>query len=76
MSNEDEIKTGTKFTMVGRKNKSVWTVKDIWITKNLKGDIVKTRYVASHTFLGQEVFDYDVLGTTIKRGFLKEGELK
>lgn len=71
----NEIKIGTKYKGRGKFAK-IWIVKDIWTTTNAKGELVKTRYVASHTFLGQEVFDYDVLPITIQRSIYENGELK
>lgn len=59
---------GTQYIPHGRKNKTPHTVVDYLTTTNLKGEVVKTRYVSSHKFLGQEVFDYDVCEVTIARG--------
>ena len=61
---------GTVFKPIGKHSKEC-TVIDIYITKNLKGEIVQTRYVATHEFLGQKVTDYDVVAVTIARGFIK-----
>lgn len=43
------------------------TVTDILTTTNSKGDVVRIRYVATHTFLGGLVTNHDVLETTIAR---------
>ena len=48
------------------------TVTDIYKTYNATGDLVKTRYVASHEFMGQTVTDYDVVGTTIARNLIED----
>jgi len=61
---------GTVFTPIG-KNRSECTVTDFLVTRNLAGEIVKTCYVASHQFLGQTVFQYDVCSVTIARGIKK-----
>jgi hypothetical protein len=37
-------------------------------TYNGKGELVKTRYVSEHEFLGQTVTDNDVVPVTILRG--------
>ena len=63
---------GTKFVRVGRKHARVETVTDFLVTRNLAGEPVQTRYVATHQFLGQEVTDSDVLETTIARGLVSE----
>ena len=48
------------------------TIRDYYITRNLAGDIVRERYVASHEFFGQLVFDYNVPDTEVARGLLPE----
>lgn len=67
-----EFKIGTKFCPVGKKYKSVYTVVDIHTTRNVKGEIVKVRYVAEYEFCGQMVIDRDIVATTIARGLLIE----
>jgi len=66
------IEIGTKFIKQrGKvKNDRIETVTDILKTYNSAGELVKTRYVASHDFLGQKVTDRDVLGVTIQRGLI------
>ena len=59
---------GTTFTPSGRKYPHLCTVTDYLVTTNLKGDIVATRYVATHSVLGQIITNSDVLDTTIARG--------
>lgn len=58
------IKIGTQYT--DRKGQ-VNTVTDIYQTFNSVGELVQVRYVSSHDFLGQVVFNRDVLATTIQR---------
>ena len=48
------------------------TVIDIHKTYNKQNELVKTRYVATHKFLGQTVTDYDVVQPTIGRGLIGE----
>lgn len=67
------FKIGTKFNSSG-KNQKECTVIDILTTTNSIGIVVKIRYVAEHDFIGQTVTDYDVVDTTIARGFIKGGE--
>ena len=58
------IAIGTKFIKQRGKHTNkerVETVTDILKTYNLAGELVKTRYVAEHDFLGQTVTDSDVL---------------
>jgi len=50
------------------KNPKICTVVDKLETYNSKGELVKTRYVSEHEFLGQTVTDNDVVPTTILRG--------
>jgi hypothetical protein len=60
---------GTKFKTRGKAPRECVVV-DYLTTTNMQGDIVKQRYVAQHTFLGQTVTDYDVVETTIARGLI------
>ena len=66
------IEIGTKFIKQrGKvKNDRIETVTDILKTYNLAGELVKTRYVATHAFCGQTVTDSDVLGVTIQKGLI------
>lgn len=61
---------GTKF-ISGGKAKNECTVIDIHTTRNMAGEIVKQRYVATHAFLGQIVEDCDVNDVTIARGIAR-----
>jgi len=62
--NEPKYPIGTQY--VSRdKRKVLCTVVDIWRTYNAAGELVKTRYVATHLFMGQTVTDCDVNETTI-----------
>ena len=67
------IEIGTKFIKQrGKvKNDRIETVTDILKTYNSAGELVKTRYVAEHDFLGQTVTDSDVLGVTIQKGLIE-----
>lgn len=62
---------GTQFIKVGRKHKGTWTVTNYHVTTDLQGNIVKARYVAECSFLGQALIDSDVCEATIARGLLK-----
>ena len=62
---------GTKFKTRG-KHPRVCIVTDILKTYNNAGDLVKTRYQASHEFMGQIVTDYDVCETSIAMGLIAE----
>ena len=64
-----EYAIGTQYTPNG-KVKRLCTVTDILKTYNSKGELVRTRYVATHDFCGQLVTDYDVVAPTIGRGIL------
>lgn len=62
-----EIKIGTQYKTRGKAPR-LCTVTDILKTYNSKGELVKIRYVATHTFLGQTVTNDDVVETTIRMG--------
>lgn len=62
---------GTKYTTRG-KHPVTCTVTDILKTYNSKNELVHTRYISTHEFMGQLVFDYDVVAVTIARGLLNE----
>lgn len=62
---------GTKFKTRGKAPR-ICTVVDVLRTYNSKNELVSVRYVASHNFMGQEVFDRDVVGTTIDMGIIHE----
>jgi len=64
-----EYPIGTKFKTRG-KNPLVCTVIDVWKTYNKAGELVQTRYVATHDFLGMPVTDRDVVAVTIARGLI------
>ena len=49
------------------RNKRICTVMDIWSTYNLAGELVQTRYVCQHVFMGQTVTERDVLAITIQK---------
>lgn len=58
---------GTEFVTRGKCPRQCRVV-DVLRTYNLAGELVKTRYVATHKFCGQTVTDNDVPETTIARG--------
>ena len=62
---------GTRF-MSGGKHPRECTVIDVHKTYNHAGELVKTRYVASHKFLGQVVIDHDLPQATVARGLINE----
>lgn len=67
----NEIPTiGTVFTTQGKHPKQC-TVIDIYKTYNAAGELVKTTYVATHTFCGQIITEYDIPSATIVRGFIR-----
>jgi hypothetical protein len=57
---------GTKYNPRGKHYQC--TVVDILKTYNSAGELVRIRYVSTHTFLGQTVMDTDVCETTIAMG--------
>ena len=58
---------GTQYMTRG-KHPRLCTVIDKLITTRADGTIHKTRYIATHEFLGQTVYDCDVGRTTIVMG--------
>ena len=66
---QTEYPIGTKFMTRG-KRPDLCTVVDIYKTYNSAGELVATRYVATHEFCGQTVKDCDVVAVTIARGLI------
>jgi len=61
---KEMIEIGTQYSdRQGR----VCTVTDIWNTFNAVGELVQTRYVATHEFCGQTITERDILAVTIQR---------
>ena len=73
MSNnkKHKFKIGTKFKTRG-KHPRLCTVIDQLTTYNSTGDIVKIRYVATHSFMGQILTNYDVVEAAISMGIQYE----
>lgn len=72
-----KFKIGTKYKTRG-KHPKVCTVVDIHTTTNIKGDVVKIRYVSEHTLMGQAIRSEEV-ETTIAMGLIEQkkgGETK
>ena len=65
-----EYPIGTLFKTRG-KYPRLCEVVDIFKAYDSTGELVKTRYVATHEIMGQIVTDYDVVKTTIDMGFCK-----
>ncbi len=64
---------GTKFiARSDRKSRRVQTVIDYHTTRNLAGEIVRERYVATHTLCGQPITNADILETTIAMGEIQQ----
>ncbi len=62
---------GTKFKTRG-KCPHECTVTDIHKTYNHAGNLVSTRYVASHKFMGQTVVEHEISTTSIAMGKIVE----
>jgi len=59
---------GTKFIpMESKVRRDVHSIVDFHVTKNMRGEIVKERYVTSHSFMGQEIIKSDIPQATIDR---------
>ena len=79
---EDLEKYIGKKYMAGGKVKREYTITDILITTNMKGDIVKRCFVAYNEMLGQKVYDYEVPVAEVMRAlklwevkFIKRGKI-
>lgn len=66
----DQFEIGTQFIRIGGKRQDIETIVDIHTTKDSLNRTVKVRYVATHLFMGQLVYDKDVLHTTIARSLI------
>lgn len=66
-----DYKIGTKYKTRG-KHPRVCTIIDVYKTYNTKNELVKTRYVSTHEFMGQTITDNDVYPTTVKMGYIGE----
>lgn len=64
---EARYKIGQTFK-TRHKNPKFCTVRDIHFTIDSAGNLVKTRYVTTHSLMGQIVTDYDVPESTITMG--------
>lgn len=67
---EQRFPVGTEYMTRGKAPR-LCVVKDFLVTRNLAGDVVKTRYVSTHEICGQIVEDNDVCETTIAMGVLE-----
>lgn len=63
---------GTRYQVRRKNSIDTYTITDILKTYNSKKELVKTRCVAVHTFLGQTVTDNNVIPVTIARGIIYE----
>lgn len=60
---------GTRFKTRGA-NPRECAVVDIHTTRNLAGEVVRVRYVATHEFMGQTITDRNVVEVTIAMGLM------
>jgi hypothetical protein len=56
------------------KHPKTCTVTDILKTYNSKEELVKTRYITTHEFMGQTVTEYDVPASAISMGLITHTE--
>lgn len=52
------------------KTRQLCTIVDILSTCNANGELVHIRYVATHEFMGQTVYDYDVPDSAVAMGLI------
>lgn len=64
-----EYPIGTQFMSRG-KHPYLCTVSDVWKTYDAEGNLVHTRYCATHEFCGQTVTERDIVAVTIARGLV------
>lgn len=67
MRSEPRFPIGTKYMTRGKAPR-LCTVVDYLVTRNMDGDIVKTRYASTHEVMGQTVTDWDVPDATVAIG--------
>ena len=69
MISKEDIKIGLKFipNTGKRKDKKIHTIEDIYNTYNSKNELIKTRYVVSHDYIGQKLTNYDTCIVTIQK---------
>lgn len=67
------INIGTKY-QARNQRKDICTVIDILKTYNNAGELVSTKYLCEHQFMGQKVKHKEV-ETTIKMALIKNGEI-
>lgn len=65
-----EYPIGTQYRSSGREPR-LCTVVDVWKTYNHAGELVSTRYVSTHPFMGQQVTERDVVAVTIAKGLVQ-----
>lgn len=59
---------GTKYTVQrGKQVKKEYTIEDILYTYNQAGELIRLRYVSYSLLMGQKVYEYDVVETTIAK---------
>lgn len=65
---KEEIKIGLSYIpRTGkRKDKTVYTIEDIYKTYNSKNELVKTRFISSYNYIGQKLINYDTCIVTIQ----------
>lgn len=66
MTNTPRFEIGQRFMSNGKHPREM-VISDILRTYNSANELVRIRYVAQHTFMGQIVTDHDVCETTIAR---------
>lgn len=67
---EQRFPVGTQYMSSG-KHPHLCIVIDVYVTRNLAGEMVSMRYVSEHHLAGGVVRDYDVVDVTIAKGILK-----
>lgn len=73
--NTKEYPIGTIYQTRG-KYKKICTIVDILKTYNSKNELVRIRYISTYLFLGQLVYDRDVIHTTVTMGVMQYAKNK
>jgi chorismate synthase len=68
--NTPRFKIGQQYQAHG-KRKDICTIVDILTTTNSKGAVIAIRYLTVHDFMGQKVFNHDVVDATIATGICR-----
>lgn len=65
-AHKPKFPVGTRFT----RRHNVCTVVDVYTTRNLAGEFIRDRYVATHLFLGRPLQEFDIPENSVAMGLI------